>query len=190
MYGSIRKTTDGYEATYERLLRHPPEKVWQALTDPAHIKQWFVRTEIDPRVGGRIVEHHDHVGLSMAGEITRFDPPKTFEHTWWGEGPKDQPDSRVLWEIHREGEGSRLVMTYWLRSLEGVTGQMAGWHICLDVLEAVLDGTDPDLHGPPKGTFADGELHVETPGTGLWADREALDTHYDAVVAALKDKER
>src|SRR3982074_1513569 len=23
-----------------RELRHPPEKVWQALTDPAHLREW------------------------------------------------------------------------------------------------------------------------------------------------------
>ncbi len=190
MYGSIRKTSKGYEATYERMLKHPPEKVWKAITDPAHIGEWFVRTELEPRVGGRIVEHHDHVGLSMSGRVTRFDPPRAFAHTWEAEDSANEPEASILWEIHPDGNGSRLVMTYWLRSLDGAEGELAGWHICLDVLSAVLDGAHRSEHGPPRGTFTGGQLHVEAPGTGLWAGREELDRHYGNLVKQLTNESR
>lgn len=39
----------------ERRLAHPPEKVWRAVTEPAHLTQWFpADLEVDLRVGGRI----------------------------------------------------------------------------------------------------------------------------------------
>lgn len=182
MYGAIRKTDDGYEATYERILTHPPEKVWRAITDPEHIKDWFVRTELEPRAGGRYVEHHDHVGMSMKGEVTRFEPPHAFEHTWWGETPEGEPGASILWEIHPHDEGSRLVMTYRFPSLEGAHGAMAGWHICIDVLVAVLDGADPDHHQPPQGEFSEGEFRALSPGCGHWERREELEQHYQDVV--------
>jgi len=184
MHAAIHKTDDGYEATYERLLKHPPAKVWRAITDPERVKDWFVRTELEPRVGGRYVEHHDHVGVSMEGTITRFDPPRAFEHTWWGQTPAGERDPRILWEIHPHGEGSRLVMTYRFPSLDGAHMAMAGWHICIDVLVAVLDGENPAAHLPPQGSFADGKFTVQIPGEGLWSRREALEAEYADNVAA------
>lgn len=184
VYGAIRKTDDGYEATYERILKHPPEKVWRSITEPARIKDWYVRTELEPRVGGHYVEHHDHVGMSMEGEVTRFEPPHAFEHTWWGDKPEGERDAAILWEIHPHEEGSRLVMTYRFPSLEGAHGAMAGWHICIDVLCAVLDGESPDAHQPPQGTFADGEFTSRTPGKGLWTRHEALEAEYADIVSA------
>jgi len=36
------RETDGetWSFVLSRELRHPPEKVWQALTDPAHLREW------------------------------------------------------------------------------------------------------------------------------------------------------
>lgn len=183
MYAAIRKTNEGYAATYERILEHPPEKVWLALTDPSHIKDWFVRTELEPRAGGRYVEHHDHVGLSMEGQVTRFEPPRAFEHTWWGVTPEGEPDPRILWEIHPDKQGSRLVVTYLFPSLDGAHEALAGWEICIDILAAILDGDDPDAHGPPQGTFANGEFTQRAPGKGLWKRREALEAEYQDMLA-------
>jgi activator of Hsp90 ATPase-like protein len=36
----IRKDGDKWTLIFVRDLRHPPEKVWQALTDPAHLREW------------------------------------------------------------------------------------------------------------------------------------------------------
>jgi len=39
----------------ERYLAHPPEKVWRALTEPAHLAQWFpAEVRLDLRPGGRV----------------------------------------------------------------------------------------------------------------------------------------
>ena len=36
----IRKDGDKWTLILVRELRHSPEKVWEALTDPAHLRQW------------------------------------------------------------------------------------------------------------------------------------------------------
>ena len=47
-YGTIETLDDGrYVLRYERQLRHPVEKVWQALTDPAEIEAWWARAELE-----------------------------------------------------------------------------------------------------------------------------------------------
>src|SRR5438093_12156364 len=40
--------------TFERTLRHPVEAVWEAITDPEHLAQWYLtQARLDPRRGGR-----------------------------------------------------------------------------------------------------------------------------------------
>ena len=36
----VRKDGEKWTPILVRELRHPPEKVWQALTDPAHLREW------------------------------------------------------------------------------------------------------------------------------------------------------
>ncbi len=36
----VRKDGEKWTLVLVRELRHPPEKVWQALTDPAHLREW------------------------------------------------------------------------------------------------------------------------------------------------------
>jgi len=36
----IRKDGEKWTLILVRELRHAPEKVWQALTDPAHLREW------------------------------------------------------------------------------------------------------------------------------------------------------
>ncbi len=36
----IQKDGEKWTLILVRELRHPPEKVWQALTDPAHLREW------------------------------------------------------------------------------------------------------------------------------------------------------
>jgi hypothetical protein len=36
----VRKDGEKWALPLVRELRHPPEKVWQALTDPAHLREW------------------------------------------------------------------------------------------------------------------------------------------------------
>ncbi len=54
-YGTIETRDDGsYVLRFERRLRHPVEKVWTALTDPARIEEWWARAAVLELVeGGR-----------------------------------------------------------------------------------------------------------------------------------------
>jgi len=36
----VRKDAEKWTLILVRELRHSPEKVWQALTDPAHLREW------------------------------------------------------------------------------------------------------------------------------------------------------
>ena len=46
----VRKDGDKWTLVLVRDLRHPPAKVWQALTDPAHLREMgAVRRRQEPR---------------------------------------------------------------------------------------------------------------------------------------------
>ncbi len=55
-----------------------PEQVWQALATAAGISAWFLPTESEERLGGRLVTH---MGPEDApADITAWDPPRRFAY--------------------------------------------------------------------------------------------------------------
>jgi uncharacterized protein YndB with AHSA1/START domain len=136
----VRKGGEKWTLILVRDLRHPPEKVWQALTDPAHLREWapFV-------VDGSMGTPGAKVNLTWAGApgrplettVTRADAPKVLEYN----------DTR--WELEADGGGTRL--TLWATiDRRFVSMGAAGWHISLDVLDRLLSGA-------PIGRIAGGD---------------------------------
>jgi uncharacterized protein YndB with AHSA1/START domain len=39
MEGELTESKDGYEARFERILEHPVEKVWKALSEPEQLRE-------------------------------------------------------------------------------------------------------------------------------------------------------
>ena len=118
-----------------RDLRHPPEKVWQALVDPAQLREW-APFDADGNLGAAGAT----VKLNTVGaptpqvtetKVTRADAPHVLEYTWGG--------NPLRWELEIHGGGTRL--TLWTRiDRRYVAMGAAGWHICFDVLERLLGG--------------------------------------------------
>jgi hypothetical protein len=157
------------------------------ITEPEKIATWFcARVDIDRRLGGRIVEHHDHVGVDVHGEVTRWEVPKVFEHTWWFGSADKNPENKVLWELFPEEAGTRVVLTHYRLSLD--EGGISGAHVSLDVLCAVLDGADPKRHAAPEGKFCAGEFVQTRDGRGFWANREKLEQEYKRDFTAVSSK--
>src|SRR5215475_6694193 len=141
----VRKDGDNWTLILVRELRHSPEKVWQALTDPAHLREW-APFETDGSLGTVGIK----VKLTTVGaptphvtetKVTRADAPKVLEYNWDG--------NDVRWELEAIGSGTRL--TLWT-SIDRRFMSMgaAGWHICFDVLDHLLSGT-------PIGRIVGGE---------------------------------
>jgi uncharacterized protein YndB with AHSA1/START domain len=132
-----------------RLLRHPPEVVWQAITQPEQIRRWQLTTAtVDGRVGGRVDLVIGEAQVHAAGRILRWDPPRVFEHEWntsrTGSAHLDE-QSVVRWELSPNEGGTLLVLTH--RGLRRSTAQVFrhGLPGFIDRLEAQLDGRElPD----------------------------------------------
>ncbi len=135
----VRKDGEKWTLILVRELRHSPEKVWQALTDPAHLREW-APFQADGSLGtvGTTV-NLTWVGTSTPLEtrVTRADAPKVLEYN----------DTR--WELEALGSGTRLTLWHNI-DRRFISMGAAGWHICFDVLDHLLSGT-------PIGRIAGGE---------------------------------
>lgn len=118
-----------------RELRHSPEKVWEALTDPEHLREW-APFDADGNLGtaGATVKLTT-VGATAAHvtetRVTRADAPTALEYTWGG--------NEMRWELEPLGGGTRL--TLWTSiNRRFIAMGAAGWHMCFDVLDHLLAG--------------------------------------------------
>lgn len=134
--GKVTKQADGYQVKFERVLPHPIEKVWEALTNTDRLKIWFTDIEMDFRPGGKITfRFRDEAKTATYGEILKIEPPHVFVFTWEGE--------LATWELYREAETKcRLVLTYSKLDEQYVAKAPAGFHTLLDRLSEMLNGNN------------------------------------------------
>jgi uncharacterized protein YndB with AHSA1/START domain len=132
--GQLARTGGRLQLRFTRRLRHPPEKVWRALTEPAHLAAWFP-TDIDgERAAGaalRFTFRHGE-GPTMDGEMLRYEPPSVLELRWGSA-------ETLRFELQPDGEGSLLTFINTFDELGKAARDGAGWHTCLDVLAYHLD---------------------------------------------------
>jgi uncharacterized protein YndB with AHSA1/START domain len=132
----IKKEGDKWTLILVRELRHSPEKVWQALTDPAHLREW-APFDADKTLGtaGATVKLTT-VGAPSAHvtetTVTRADAPRLLEYNWGGQD--------MRWELEPIADGTRLTLWHNIDRRFIAMGA-AGWHICFDVLDRLLSGT-------------------------------------------------
>ncbi len=124
----VRKDGDKWTLILVRQLRHSPEKVWEALTDPAQLREWapFV---VDGSLGAVGAVNITWVGTPkpLETKVTRADAPRLLEY------------GDIRWELEAEGTGTRL--TLWHSIDRGyIAWGAAGWHIGFDALDRFLAG--------------------------------------------------
>jgi uncharacterized protein YndB with AHSA1/START domain len=130
----------------------PPEKVWDAITDPDVIEQWFfgVKTESDWVEGSGIVHRGEFQGRPYEdrGTILAIDPPRELTHTHWSSmsGQPDKPENYevVTWTLKpRRGTTELTVTEVNLPSEQAKAASEEGWKSSLASLKKLLE----TLHG-------------------------------------------
>ena len=132
----VKKDGEKWTLVLERELRHSPEKVWKALTDPAQLHEW---APFD--ADGNLGKAGNSVKLTTVGapgphitesKVTRADAPKLLEYNWG--------DFSMRWQLEPVGGGTRL--TLWTNiDRRFISMGAAGWHVALDVLDQLLSGS-------------------------------------------------
>lgn len=154
----VEKDGETWTLVLVRELRHAPQKVWDALTDPEQLREW---APFD--ADGRLDAVGHRVTLTTVGAptphvtettVTCADAPRLLEYNWGG--------FDMRWELENLDGGTRL--TLWTNiDRRFISMGAAGWHVCLDVLDHLLGG-DPfgRIVGPAAFEVAGWErLHAE-----------------------------
>jgi uncharacterized protein YndB with AHSA1/START domain len=130
----VRKEGERWTLVLVRELRHPPTKVWQALTEPEHLREWA------PFDADKSLASTGTVKLSTVGApapqvsetvVKRAEPPKLLQYSWG--------DNDLRWQLEPLGKGTRLTLWHNI-DRRYISWGAAGWHICFDVLDAHLAG--------------------------------------------------
>jgi uncharacterized protein YndB with AHSA1/START domain len=124
----VRKDGDKWTLILVREIRHSPDKVWQALTDPAQLREWapFI---VDASLGAVGTVNLTWVGNPQAlqTKVTRAEAHKVLEY------------GDIRWELEATVKGTRLTLWHSI-DRRYVSWGAAGWHISLDVLDRLLAG--------------------------------------------------
>ena len=141
----VRKDGELWTLVLVRDLRHPPQRVWDALTDPEQLREWA------PFDADRNLGTVGTARLSTAGapapdaaetQVKQADAPKLLVFTWWGQD--------IRFELAPRADGGTRLTLWQSIDRRFVSWGAAGWHISFDVLDRLLAGR-------PIGRIAGGD---------------------------------
>jgi uncharacterized protein YndB with AHSA1/START domain len=121
-------TTELDVITAEIQIAAPPERIFQALTEPVQLQQWFTNPEcpvkfweFDARVDGayRYTTAPGDVVVNgirefkCHGHVTEFDPPRVLAYTWFANWHDDQTARTVVrWQLTPREDGTHVKVTH------------------------------------------------------------------------------
>ncbi|RGO20807.1 activator of Hsp90 ATPase 1 family protein [Bacillus cereus] len=138
MIAEIGKLTNGYIVKFERHFSYSIEEVWSVLTENGKLKKWMSNLQIESLKTNGVIKFDMMDGSFINIDIIECQQNSVLEFTW----DKD----RVRFEIHKEDNGTLLLLKEYIHELTNHTPKdIAGWHICLDLFSAVLEGEEKEF---------------------------------------------
>ena len=147
----VRKDGAKWTLILVRKLGHSPEKVWEALTDPEHLREWapFDTDGSLSKAGTTVNITWTGASQPLETTVARADAPHLLEY------------GDMRWELEERAGGTRLTLWTCIDRRYIAMGA-AGWHICLDVLDHLLGGTPIGrIVGPDAMKFGWQRLNAE-----------------------------
>jgi uncharacterized protein YndB with AHSA1/START domain len=131
---------------YVTYIRTTPERLWEALTDPAFNRQfWFgVHQESDWTVGASWKLVFTDGRVADAGEVLEIDPPRHLALRWRNHHMLEltaEGDARCTMDIEQVGDAVKLTVVHSMerpgtKFIEAVSG---GWPRILSNLKSLLE---------------------------------------------------
>jgi uncharacterized protein YndB with AHSA1/START domain len=124
---------------FERTVKHPPAKVWRAITESEQLAAWFpaeVQLDLTPGAAMRFTfPDQAPVDGTSTGEVLEVDPPRLFSFRW--------KTDVLRFELSPSGDGCLIRFSQVIGGGRIAAGRNAiGWDVCLDALDALLDGRE------------------------------------------------
>jgi len=161
--GALERTAHGGVIRFERHLPYPIGDVWDAITNPPRLAEWFLPFEaditIDLQEGGQMVfAPRGKEPVTITCTILRVEPPLLLEHTHL------DADSYLRWELEPVDTGCMLRLSHFVTDTAGAIDKsyVVGLHASLARLA-------PCLAGRPVEWDWDGfaETHAHYASVGL-----------------------
>jgi len=159
--GTLERTADGGVIRFERHLAYPVREVWDAITNPARLADWWLPFDaditVDLREGGQMVfAATGDEPMVITSTILRVEPPMLLEHT------HVDPGSFMRWELEPVDTGCVLRLSHF------VTDVAAAIDNCYVVgLHASLARLSPCLAGQPIAWDWDGFAEAQACYAGI-----------------------
>jgi uncharacterized protein YndB with AHSA1/START domain len=140
--------TETRSIVVERVMPHPPEMIWRALTQSALIAEWLMDNDFQPIVGHRFNFRSKPVagwnGVTDC-EVLALEPPERLAYSWNASGDQaaDGLKSIVTWTLTARAGGTHVRMEqsgFRPQDEAGFKGMGAGWPRILERLEQVVAG--------------------------------------------------
>ena len=146
-------TPDNDSDVAEIFIAAPPQRVFQALADPAQLRQWWTSEEcptefleFEARPGGRWRYATRQSALNVNGvskfvcdgEVLEFDPPRLLAYTWIANWHPDKTRRTVVrWELGPAADGTCVKVTHsgLLREAVARKDYNSGWPGLLEQLK-------------------------------------------------------
>src|SRR5512136_3094196 len=137
---------DKPQFVYVTYIATSPEKVWNALVDPATTAKYWQHVNVSDWKPGSRWEHRGadkERELRMVGKVLESTPPRRLVLTWAfpADEAREEKHTRVTFEIEPVGEVVRLTVTHdrlepGSEMLQGIT---KGWPKVLSSLKSLLE---------------------------------------------------
>ena len=139
--GTLERTADGGVIRFERRLGYAVREVWDAITDPARLADWWLPFDaditVDLREGGEMVfAATGDEPMTITCTILRVEPPMLLEHT------HVDPGSFMRWELEAVDTGCVLRLSHFVTDTGTAieNGYVVGLHTSLSRLSPCLAG--------------------------------------------------
>jgi uncharacterized protein YndB with AHSA1/START domain len=150
---NTRPNQNQNQLVYEVFIRTTPERLWNALVDPAMTQKYFfgtlVRTTQKP--GEAIVYEFPDGKRAVSGVIVEADPPRKLVHTWTFEYDEAmaKEKSRVTWLIEKRGDVCKLTAIHDAPEAPKTAEHAAkdGWTVILSAMKTFLETGEPLVVG-------------------------------------------
>ncbi|MBU6458391.1 MAG: SRPBCC family protein [Bradyrhizobium sp.] len=137
------------EFVYVTYIETTPEKLWEALTDPAFTERyWFgARLESDWKVGSTFEMLRSDGTISDRGKVVEFDRPRRLAYTFVNisEKYKDDRPALATFVLEPYGKLVKLTLTHegFVEGSKFLDGISRGWPAILSSLKSILETGHP-----------------------------------------------
>ncbi|MFI5140259.1 MAG: SRPBCC domain-containing protein [Sphingobacteriales bacterium] len=135
------------QLTLQKLLNHPIQKVWAAISEPKQMEKWWmVRSDFKAEPGYNYDLKSD--GGQLTGTVLEVDPPHKLVYTFLSPKHHMEAETTVIWTLEEQGNATLLTLVHkdfdkLRESRQSVwEGVSKGWPKHLASLEEVLAAMD------------------------------------------------